>query len=125
MPLITWISEVFPESQGPFTVAEITIRLQQFYSLEITLDSVYRAFRSLEKRPAMAALVAPIDDVRPAYYSHESARRIARHLTHSVPPPAHLEPVILSDRARLAINPNSSQIESSFDANEADLSLAA
>lgn len=86
MPLIAWINEVFPPDLAPFTAPEILSRLQNLYSPRITKSAVYRAIEALEQRSSTAAIVAPLDNARPAHYSAEAARRIARQVTRCKPP---------------------------------------
>ncbi len=86
MPVIFWISEAFPVSQEPFTLPEVIRRLHLLYSPSVTKDAVYRAVRTLRNSPVTAPLVVPLDNARPALYSAESARRIARRVTRSAPP---------------------------------------
>lgn len=81
MPRIERINKIFPSSQGPFLVCEITRRLQKSYSPRITRDGVYDALRTLKKRDATAEIVQPLDSARPAFYSVEAARLIARYAT--------------------------------------------
>lgn len=86
MPYIEWIAEIFPEPQQPFCVAEITRRLHQLYNPRINEGMVHGAIRALNKRPALAQLIAPVDGSRPAYYKAGAARRIARHVTRAMKP---------------------------------------
>ncbi len=81
MPLISWINELFSEANEPYTLDDIETRLFCRYSSRVNKSSVWRALKRLEDSPATAKFVIPHITRRPAAYSAEGARRIARIVT--------------------------------------------
>lgn len=79
MPLLIALMEIFPPALAPYTLKEITDRLDSFLEPGISYGRVHRAFATLSDHTSTAALVKPLDDSeRCLLFSAEAAQRIAR-----------------------------------------------
>ena len=86
MPFISWINEIFPAAQEPFTMGEIVTRLQRLYSPHVSRTCAYRAMWALRDSPLTASVVRREKIGKTLYFNADAARLIARRVTRSKPP---------------------------------------
>ncbi len=64
MPVISACHDLFPDADCPWTLVEISERLE-FIESGMNYDRVYRAWQTLLRNAGTRALVLPISDCRP------------------------------------------------------------